>query len=66
MSSEFVHQSEFVHHEKKNTVTQNLFFGSNDFSSVTRTPLGSLDFNENASTVYTFSLIYLHVGRDIA
>ena len=41
MSSEFVHQSEFVHHEKKNTVTQNLFFGSNDFSSVTRTPLGS-------------------------
>ena len=49
--------SEFVTLGKKDTVTQNTFFGSNDFWSVTEHPLGSLDFSENAPTVYKYSLI---------
>ena len=38
IGSEFVHSPEFVHNGEKNTVTQNPFFGSNDFSSVTEHP----------------------------
>ena len=38
IGSEFVHRPEFVHNGEKNTVTQNPFFGSNDFSSVTEHP----------------------------
>ena len=37
-SSEFVYHPEFVYHEKKDTVTQNPFFGFNDFWSVTEHP----------------------------
>ena len=38
-------------------MSQNTFFGSNEFWSVTKHPLGSLDFSENAPTVYKYSLI---------